>query len=75
MSTTFSYNKIDQLPEHLRNEVNDFVDFLLLKERKKKKIVNKENSITRFSGILTDEEADEISNIIKDCRKIDLNEW
>ncbi len=30
---------------------------------------------TQFSGIWNKEEADEISESIKDCEKVDLNEW
>ena len=73
MENLFSFDKINLLPNHLKAEENDFVDFLLLKETKK---TTKNESIRSFSGILTDQEGEEILNIINDsCGKIDLNEW
>lgn len=76
MINTLTYNKIELLPDHLKNEVNDFVDFLILKEKKKLKSAPKEeNSIMKFAGILSDEEAEEWEKSISECRKIDLNEW
>ena len=77
MTNTLTYNKIELLPDHLKNEVNDFVDFLILKEKKKLKSAPKEeNSIMKFAGILSDEEGEELKNIIEDgCGKVDLNDW
>jgi len=76
MNNPLTYNKIELLPDHLKNEVNDFVDFLILKEKKKLKSAPKEeNSILKFAGILSDEEAEEWEKSILECRKIDLNEW
>lgn len=76
MSSTFPYKKIESLPDHLKVEVNDFVDFLILKEKKKAKpALKKDNSIIKFSGILSDEEGDDWEKSIAECRKIDLNEW
>jgi hypothetical protein len=72
---TISYKKIELLPDHLKKEVNDFIDFLLLKEKKAKKLVSKKKELTNFSGIITEEEAIEWKKSIAECRKIDLNEW
>ena len=41
MSLSISQEKIAMLPEHLKSEVNDFIDFLLNKENKKATIKNK----------------------------------
>jgi hypothetical protein len=76
MSSTFPYKKIELLPDHLKVEVIDFIDFLLLKEKKKAKpALKKDNSILKFAGILSDVEADELEKSIAECRKINLNEW
>lgn len=76
MNSTFPYKKIELLPEHLKAEVNDFVDFLLLKEKIKSKLASKKDiSIIKFAGILSDEEGEEWEKSISECRKIDLNEW
>jgi hypothetical protein len=76
MSLAFPYKKIELLPDHLKVEVNDFIDFLLLKEKKKAQKAPKENlSIVQFSGIIPDEVASEWEKSIAECRKIDLNEW
>ena len=73
MENVFSFDKINLLPNHLKAEVNDFVDFLLLKETKK---TTKNASIRSFEGILTDQEGEEMLNIINEsCGKIDLNDW
>ena len=75
METALSFNKIESLPNHLKSEVNDFIDFLLEKE-KRKSIEKKPKDIMKFAGILSDEEADEISAIIKDgCDNIDYDGW
>jgi hypothetical protein len=37
---TLSHKKIELLPDHLKKEVNDFIDFLLSKAKKQK---NKKN--------------------------------
>ncbi|MCD4791857.1 MAG: hypothetical protein K8R54_01390 [Bacteroidales bacterium] len=42
------------------------------------KLKNKKNSKSawmQFAGIWDNEEADEISEIIKDCEKVDIKEW
>jgi hypothetical protein len=59
MNSTFPYKKIELLPDHLKVEVNDFIDFLLLKEEKKE-AVKHDNSIVKFAGILSEEEGEEL---------------
>jgi Protein of unknown function (DUF2281) len=73
MSLTTSKEKIALLPEHLKSEVNNFIDFLLFKENKKS--TKKEKSLSNFIGILSNKEAEEFSKGIIDCRQIDLNQW
>ncbi len=75
MSYALSYNKIALLPDHLKVEVNDFVDFLLSKEEKKKTALKKDDSIMNFFGILTEEEGEELQKSVNECRQIDYNEW
>lgn len=48
--------------------LNDFLDKL-----KNKK--NNKSEWMQFAGIWENEEADEISEIIKDCEKVDIKEW
>jgi len=55
--------------------VNDFIDFLLEKEKRKAKD-DKPKDIMKFAGIWSDEEANEISQIIKEgCDNIDYDGW
>lgn len=75
MNTNATFNKLESLPNHLKNEVNDFIDFLLEKEKKNIK-AKKPKNIMKFAGILSDEEADEISKIINEgCGNIDYDGW
>ena len=75
MENNATYNKIELLPNHLKSEVNDFVDFLLEKEKRKQN-VKKPNNIMKFAGIWSNDEANEISQIIKEgCENIDLDGW
>ena len=75
METVISISKINALPNHLKTEVNNFIDFLLEKE-KKKITVEKPHDIMKFAGIWSDEEANEISQIIKEgCGNIDEDGW
>lgn len=72
---TISIKKLESLPDHLKKEVNDFIDFLLDKEKKSKKNLDNKTSIRHFFGIITEDEANEWEKSIKECRKIDINEW
>lgn len=75
METVISLSKLNSLPDHLKMEVNDFIDFLLEKEEKKVK-GEMPKDIMKFVGIWSDEEADEISQIIKEgCDNIDYDGW
>jgi hypothetical protein len=75
MDSNLTFDKIASLPNHLKSEVNDFVDFLLDKEKRKAK-ETKPKDIMKFAGIWSDEEANEISQIIKDgCDNIDYDGW
>jgi hypothetical protein len=75
MSNILTFNKIESLPNHLKNEVNDFVDFLLEKEKRIVEI-NKPRDTLKFSGILSEEEADLWKKTIEEgCGKIDQDGW
>lgn len=75
MNSTLTFDKIESLPAHLKKEVNDFVDFLLDKELKKNEI-KKPTDISKFYGIISDEEGAELMKIIEDgCGKIDYDGW
>ena len=70
MENTILINKIKTLPDSLKEEVNDFIDFLL---SKKNKISPK--TIDAFSGIWSQEEASEIKEILKKGTENIDNEW
>jgi tetraacyldisaccharide-1-P 4'-kinase len=75
MNTNLSLRKIETLPDHIKMEVNDFIDFILEKEKRKLQ-ENTPKDIMKFAGIWSDEEANEISQIIKeDCDNIDDDGW
>lgn len=63
-------DKIKILPPSLKEEVNDFIDFLLSKKNKKAT-----KNIASFSGIWTKEESKEIEEIIKKGTENIDNEW
>ena len=70
MENTILINKIKILPNSLKEEVNDFIDFLLSKRNKKST-----NNIDFFSGIWSEEESKEIEDIIKKGAENIDNEW
>ena len=70
MDNTILINKIKILPNSLKEEVNDFIDFLL--SRKNKKSIS---TIEEFSGIWSKEESNEIESIIKKGTENIDNEW
>ena len=75
MEINATYNKIELLPNHLKSEVNDFVDFLLEKEKRKQN-EKKPTDIMTFAGIWTNDEANEITQIINEgSGNIDLDGW
>ena len=74
MTNSLAFSKIESLPNHLKNEVNNFVDFLL--EKEKKNDTKKPKDIMKFAGILSDEEANQWKKTIEDgCGKIDYDGW
>lgn len=70
MENTILINKIKILPNSLKEEVNDFIDFLLSKKNKKSA-----KTIDSFSGIWSEEESKEFKNIIKKGTENIDNEW
>lgn len=77
---TINFNyKYNILPDNLKSEVNDYIDFLVYKLNNKfyndKKSNEQDNNILSLSGIFSEKEAEEFKKIIEeDCRKIDT-EW
>lgn len=62
------FNKINDI--HLIRAIKNLVDFGLKKE------ADKTPKLSTFFGILSEDEANNIQNIINDgCEKIDENEW
>ena len=51
MESTVLYSKIEMLPDNLKEEVNDFVSFLLQKINKSKK--PQERQFGAFKGMIT----------------------
>jgi galactose-1-phosphate uridylyltransferase len=75
METIISISKLNALPNHLKKEVNDFVEFLLEKEKKKVE-VKKPNDMMKYAGIITDEEAELWKKSIEEgCGNIDYDGW
>lgn len=70
MENTILINKIKTLPDSLKEEVNDFIDFLLSKKNK-----NLPKTIDAFSGIWSQEEASEIKEVLKKGTENIDNEW
>ena len=70
MENTILINKIKILPTSLKEEVNDFIDFLLSKKNKKSSKI-----VASFSGIWSEEESKEIESVIKKGTENIDNEW
>lgn len=45
MDNTLLYNKLSALPESMKSEVSDFIDFLISKAKEEKTITNKPKPI------------------------------
>jgi Protein of unknown function (DUF2281) len=81
MSTAALYSKFDLLPEHLKQQVLDYVEFLLSREGKttpsvkdsKKKMAQKvtEKPKSRFAGRISPATARQLQEQTKNMRK----EW
>ncbi|WP_054693261.1 hypothetical protein [Syntrophomonas palmitatica] len=62
-------NRLNQLPLDMQKKVLGFINSLSPKGVNGKELL-------RFAGIITQEEATELLNIIdKDCGTIDISEW
>ena len=62
------FQELEQAPDELVQTVLDFLHRV--------KAIRKSHPLTKFAGILTDCEAEELQQAIAtDCRQIDLNEW
>lgn len=69
---TMKYQFIEEIMQ-----INNPDILLSLKDFLKKLKVKKEKALDleQFAGIWNDEEANEIKEAIKDCEKVDINEW
>ncbi len=70
--TTIKYKFIEEIIQINNPEILLSLKNFLIKLKSQKA---KTSEWMQFAGIWNDEEADEMSEIIKDCEKIDLNEW
>lgn len=75
MSTLALYSQIELLPDHLRQQVLDYIEFLLSREANKKPVQIKENNIgererpkSRFSGRISSETATQLHQQLKEMR-------
>jgi Protein of unknown function (DUF2281) len=76
MSTMAFYSKIEGLPDHLKQQVLDYIEFLLSREANKKmpQTVEKDdqNEIkqpkSRFSGRISGETASQLQQQLKEMR-------
>jgi Protein of unknown function (DUF2281) len=76
MSTATLFSKIDLLPEHLKQQVLDYVEFLLSREHKpsiknKQNTVKPETSKSRFAGRISAVTARQLQEQAKNMR----DEW
>jgi hypothetical protein len=62
--------KFELLPEHLKIEVNLYIDKLLDKTK-----LNNTSALNDFFGVLSNRDAEKFEESLKSCRKIDHNEW
>ncbi|TBR61998.1 hypothetical protein BLD44_002100 [Mastigocladus laminosus UU774] len=60
--------ELEQAPDDLVQTVLDFLHRV--------KAIRKSHPLAKFSGILSDSEAEELQRAIKtECRQVDVNEW
>ena len=65
--------EIDVLPLNMQKKVLEFIKIL-----REPTVANGTpgNNLMKFAGIMTEEEADELAQIIEDgCERIDYNDW
>lgn len=61
-------HELEEAPDDLVETVLDFLH--------RAKAIRKTNPLAKFAGILSDAEAEEITQAIaKECRQVDVNEW
>ena len=76
MSTLAFYSKIELLPEHLQQQVLDYIEFLLSREVNKKPVQEQKNinkneskqSKSRFSGRISPETAQQLHQQLKEMQ-------
>ena len=70
--TTIKYQFIKEIVQINNLEILLSLNDFLTKLKTQK---TKTSNWMQFAGIWSEEEANEISEIIKDCEKVDLKEW
>lgn len=75
MSALTFYSKIELLPDHLQQQVLDYIEFLLSREANKKPLQTKKNNQngteqpkSRFSGRISGETASQLHQQLKEMR-------
>jgi hypothetical protein len=63
------WNSVNELNYNQQLKLLDFINSLFLKTE------HKNNDIIKFAGIIEKDELETMKISIKDCEKIDLNEW
>lgn len=71
MSNTLLYQQLDSLPEHLRKQALDFIEFLKEKNGIKDKPQKKKKKLKDLKGALSKKEAEAMLKYVNDSRK----EW
>lgn len=64
----------EMLTDEHREEVNDLIQMLVLKQEQKEQKTSKRD-LNQFIGCLTDEDAKIMLEAVEECRKIDYGEW
>lgn len=63
------WNSVNQLNYNQQLKLLDFINSLILKPE------NKNSGLLKFAGIIDKDELETMKISIKDCEKVDLNEW
>lgn len=63
------WNSVNELNYNQQLKLLDFINSLFLKAE------HKNNDIIKYAGIIDKDDLVTMTNSIKDCEKIDLNEW
>ncbi len=62
-------NSVNALDYNQQLKLLDFINSLFVK------VEHKNNELLKYAGIIDKGDLDTMKNSIKDCEKVDLNEW